>query len=369
MRANKIIRFIGWIFKGYDKRHVRVLGLIVAAAFSARKLGVGVLGRHLETDTAPKHAIKRVDRFLSSKAFSTEDAYRNIVEVVVGSRKFVPIAVDWTKIRELPALIAGVISRGRAIPIASQVMDPQRVYKSYNAFEKGFFTWVKSLLPLDISGVVLLDRGFKRVELTKWFRKVGLHFVVRQGGNVHIDSKRYKGAIGGLIKRRGESVDILDGKVRGYKPVEVRVIGYWDKGQKEPWILVTDLDLPLMEIVRLYGRRFRIEETFRDGKCVRYGLSLRQLKLKKADRLERMLFILALVEWLAMIVGRLAREAGFDRWYRANTERQTHSDFTLGIYYCVKWRWRLGHVKKLASDLVESFNFQGFAQLCYETIQ
>jgi hypothetical protein len=120
-----------------------------------------------------------------------------------------------------------------------------------------------------------------------------------------------------LVKRRGQTVDLKDATLRPSRPVTVRVVGRWEAKQKEPWLLMTD-----------------IEETFRDEKDPRFGLALGMLKMTQPERLEKLLFIAALVHFIAMLVGGAARRRGFDRHYRANTVRTkpTHSDFTLGLY-------------------------------------
>ena len=73
-------------------------GPMVEGVGEARKLGVAVVGRHLPTRTTPKHAIKRVDRFLSSAYFDHREAQEELLRTVIGPRRFVRIAVDWTKV-------------------------------------------------------------------------------------------------------------------------------------------------------------------------------------------------------------------------------------------------------------------------------
>lgn len=67
MTATRIVQAGSSVFKGMWIRHQLILGLLVAATFSSRRLTVTKLGRFLSTRTAPKHAIKRVNRFLSSR--------------------------------------------------------------------------------------------------------------------------------------------------------------------------------------------------------------------------------------------------------------------------------------------------------------
>lgn len=120
-------------------------------------------------------------------------------------------------------------------------------------------------------------------------------------------------------------------------------------GEAEPWCLTTNLTLPARAISRLYGKRFQIEETFRDQKCSRLGFALSEITMHSAERLEKLLLIVVLAQLLALFVGAIARQRGLDRGFRANTGHQqtTHSDFTLGLYYLWRIHWTLRELIKL----------------------
>lgn len=340
MTAKTTLQWVGSIFKGAWKKHQDVLALLVLAAFRVRRLSITALGREAAGSTVPKHAIKRVDRWLGNRRFDDRRAREQFLRLVVGSRREVLIAVDWTKLRRWPVLVAGVVHRGRAVPVLWSVADPAKLYKSQNAFEHGFFAWLKSCLPEGVQATVLLDRGFKRVELVSQLRRLKLSFVIRTGGNVHVHHRQYCGRMDQLIGRRGQRRDLAAAVLRPSRPVQVRVVGVWEKGFKEPWLLMTNLGAPLDHIVWLYSKRFQIEEAFRDQKDWRLGLQLGHTLIRKADRVDRMLLVAALVLFLALLVGAEARRRKLDRVFRANTERRrpTHSDFALGLFYGLRLR-------------------------------
>jgi len=335
MTAKRIVQAVSSMFKGMWIRHQLTLGLLVAATFSSRRLTVTTLGRFLATRTAPKHAIKRVDRFLSSRFFDDRAARESYLRTVIGPRTRIVVAVDWTKIRQWPVLCAGLCCRGRCVPLLWAVCDPQKLHKSQNAFEHGFLSWLAASLPPGVEATVLLDRGFNRVELLGQLKKLGLHVVLRTGGTVHIHSEPYSGPLQGLIEHVGASCDLREVSLRPRRPVTSRLVGIWAPGCKEPWLLLTDLELPPARIIALYQRRFAIEETFRDQKNGRLGLCLGETLCKRAQRMERLLLVAALAHLLAMLVGLRARQQGLDRLYRANTVKRvaTHSDFVLGLYF------------------------------------
>jgi hypothetical protein len=80
--------------------------------------------------------------------------------------------------------------------------------------------------------------------------------------------------------------------------VTLNIAVRWKRGlppkRGEPWFLMTDLDRNAVAISDLYAQRMTVEELFRDGKSCRNGSALRPTQRTRADRLDRLLLILAL---------------------------------------------------------------------------
>jgi hypothetical protein len=104
---------------------------------------------------------------------------------------------------------------------------------------------------------------------------------------------------------------------------------------KDPWCLATSrTDLTASAITKLYGKRFRIEETFRDTKDMRYGLGLSSTRISKPPRRDRLLLLFAMSHSLLTLLGAACEQIGLDRMLRANTvKRRTHSLFRQGSYW------------------------------------
>jgi hypothetical protein len=113
------------------------------------------------------------------------------------------------------------------------------------------------------------------------------------------------------------------------------VVCVHDKRMKEPWCLATSrTDLGAQGIVRLYGRRFTIEENFRDTKDLRFGLGLSATHIGDCERRDRLLLLVALAQGLLTLLGAACEETGLDRKLKANTvKRRTHSLFRQGSYW------------------------------------
>jgi hypothetical protein len=113
------------------------------------------------------------------------------------------------------------------------------------------------------------------------------------------------------------------------------VVVVWDKKMKEPWCLATSLSSDTArDVVHEYGRRFTIEETFRDQKDLHFGMGLSATHIGSADRRDRLLLLAAVAQALLTLLGAAAERAGLDRLHKSNTvKRRTHSLFRQGLYW------------------------------------
>src|SRR6185295_19371731 len=97
----------------------------------------------------------------------------------------------------------------------------------------------------------------------------------------------------------------------------------------ECWFLMTDLAAGPAQISHLYGRRMSIEELFRDQKNKRNGWGLRNTKITQADRLDRLLLILAIAYLLLCGIGLIAQQTRKPAEWSSSTANQC-SVFTIG---------------------------------------
>ena len=104
---------------------------------------------------------------------------------------------------------------------------------------------------------------------------------------------------------------------------------------KEAWCLATSrTDLRATEIVKLYGRRFTIEEGFRDEKDIRFGMGLSATHIDDPARRDRILLLSAIATTLITLLGAAGEAVGLDRMLKANTsKKRTHSLFFQGTHY------------------------------------
>ena len=113
---------------------------------------------------------------------------------------------------------------------------------------------------------------------------------------------------------------------------------------REPLILATSLlTSTAKEVAELYRLRWRIEMTFRDQKCSRFGLGLDSVRTKKPERARAYVLLAVLAHYVAFILGAEAEQAGLAPQFQANTvrNRRVLSWPRLG---CELLRKALGHL-------------------------
>ena len=74
--------------------------------------------------------------------------------------------------------------------------------------------------------------------------------------------------------------------------------------------------------MKLYGKRFTIEETFRDTKDVHFGMGLKATHIGDSSRRDRLLLLGAIAHALLTLLGAAGEKAGLDRLLKANTSKK-----------------------------------------------
>jgi hypothetical protein len=91
---------------------------------------------------------------------------------------------------------------------------------------------------------------------------------------------------------------------------------------KEPWCLATSLaERTAQDVITLYGKRFSIEETFRDEKDIHFGLGLSATHVGSCDRRDRLLLLAAIAHALLTLLGAAGEKVGLDREFQTSPKR------------------------------------------------
>ncbi|MQA17658.1 MAG: transposase, partial [Pseudonocardiaceae bacterium] len=175
--------------------------------------------------------------------------------------------------------------------------------------------------------LVLADRGFGDQQLYEALTDLGFHFVIRFRGNVTVQSATGETRTAAAwVPATGRARTLRGAAVTADRYRLDAVVCVQAPRMQAPWCLAVRGVLPGGDAVRLYGRRFTIEEAFRDTKDARYGLGLSATHIRDPLRRDRLLLIGAMAMALLTLLGAAGESLSMDRMLKANTVKtRTHS--------------------------------------------
>lgn len=344
------------------KKRVLALSLATVGVCHTGRLTVAEAGRSLAavTGKSPKHCIKQIDRFLGGDGLDLVVAFPPFVRMVVGDRKELFVAMDWTDyaVNDQATVVLSVVTPyGRATPLVWKTVSKRGLKGKRNGYEDDVLHQLREILGPDVKVTVLGDRAFGDVELYEMLQKrLGWDFIIRFRGVIEVVDQD------GEVRRANEWVPGDGTAVCIERPfvtqdrVEVpAVVCVRRPRMKDDWCLATSrTDLSADENASWYGRRFTIEESFRDEKDDRYGWGLRETDIADPAKRDRLLFVVTLARVLLTALGAAGEQLGLDVRLRANTERKkrTHALLTQGRQYV----YGVGVLAVLALPLAEVFH-------------
>lgn len=327
--------------KLHPKQFESLSHALIGATF-APQAGVAATGRAAAAarGTTPKHGIKQFDRFLTSERFPDEEVQRAHLAFVLGHRSRVVASLDWTEFppdAQHQIALHLVTKHGRSTPLLHKTVRGEELAQQRAEHEDALLRQFRRLLPETVTTVIILaDRGFADVALYDLLElELAFHFVIRFRKGIRVED--FTGD-----SRRGADWVPANGRARLLPRARVTrgrrelgaVVAVKRCRMKEPWLLATTLQEPAQKIVKLYGRRFTIEESFRDEKDPRFGVGHVKVHIGSPRRRDRMFLVEALVVTVLTLLGAAGERLGFDRLLRANTvTRRTHSLLRQGREY------------------------------------
>jgi hypothetical protein len=351
------------------------VSLVFDAAFAllrAQKISLTSIGRAIAERTSQKHGIKRMDRLLGNRRLWEERFvfYRAIAARLLSPSSRPIIIVDWTSLTTtMWTLNAAVPVEGRAVVLYSESYPISRYLKP--AVNRRFLRNLREVLPAGCRPIIVTDAGFR----SPWMREVvaiGWDYVCRLRG---LNRLRQTGTddwlplekLFSIVGRRERDLGIHAIGLRTRhvaRIIGVRKRGTWKRSAaewrelwgplaksrrtkhlraaREPWILATSLQSSApRKIVNHYKRRMQIEETFRDTKNPRFGLSMAEARTKISRRADLLTLLANLAHLLSVLAGLIAEKSGLTPRFQANTVR-TSRVFSLS---------RLGRLALASADL------------------
>ena len=323
------------------QRRVDSIALGVVGVVHAVSLSIHAIGRGMAAVRGKdaKHGTKQVDRLLSNSGVQLSVLFESWVRFVVGDRKEIVVALDWTEFDgdDQATICLYMITRhGRATPLVWKTVLKATLAGQRNDYEYSVVEQLGGILPPEVKITLLADRGFGDQKFYAILSTFGWDYVIRFRECIRVtDSSGMTKTAAKWLDKTGRAKMLKGVGVTEDKSPVPAVVLVHDKRMKDAWCIATSrVDLGAAAVTKLYGRRFTIEETFRDTKDVHFGMGLSATHIGSAGRRDRLLFLAALAYALLVLLGAAGERCGLDRTLKASTtKRRTLSLYKQGCHW------------------------------------
>jgi hypothetical protein len=308
----KVSALIETVEKDFQKRHpgfhksrCRGLSMLTGLMLEIRSANLMELAAALPREIVlAEDRYQYIERLLNNGAIGADEVMAPYAGEVIcklsAQGQTVILQMDQSHINDLNEVLMVSVRFGeRALPILWRVRSTQ----GNIGFEvqEELLNAVKALIPAGVKILLAADRFYGTARLIEWCQKAGWSYRIRLKGNLTLCHE------GGEITT-GEVVTALPNGVENAElygsGVRTGIGTLHEKGHKEPWIIAMDAK-PNVYTVLDYGLRWGIEAMFSDFKSRGFGLM--QSQIKKPERMERLILIMALALYWAVSCGMFAK--------------------------------------------------------------
>lgn len=281
---------------------IRNFALLLYGIYTSKSVMLSKVAGKIPGKAKLLSTFRRLERFLDNPAIRVRDWYAPIAKEWLAQQATVTgeihLIVDGTKVgfgHQL--LMVSLAYRKRAIPIAWTWVKHVRGHSS-GSTQIALLTYVKTLMPAGATVFLVGDTEFGPVKVLKELQKWHWFYALRQKADTGVWSatdQQWK-TFGSFIQKAGQTVWLGSKEFSQAHIYTVNLLAYWKTGEKEPWLLATNLP-DLQTTLRFYKRRMWIEEMFGDLK--NHGFDLESTMLHSFIRLSRLTLAVAfLYVWL-----------------------------------------------------------------------
>lgn len=319
-----------------DKCHTRFQNLLflVVGMYQAQSVHLNLIARKIPIAVQKLSIVKRFRRFLANEAVETRTWYHPWATWLIqsaGSDSQIKLVIDCTKVTSRAQLICIAIAyQRRTLPIAWDWV-PHAKGHSTTEQQLDLLRYVFTLIPTAYQVSLVGDSEFDNTALIEQLQEWEWDYVLRQMPRTKVmlkDAYDWR-KIATLEIEIGDEICHRRVLLTEKHALRTNLVSIWRRGEKEPWHLATNQASVEMTVF-FYKRRVWIEEMFGDMK--RHGFNLEASRLWHAERLSRLMFIVAIVYiWLVTLGEHVIQnnlQPLVDR-----TDRQDLSIFRLG------WDW------------------------------
>jgi hypothetical protein len=309
---------------------IRNFSWLMVGLYKSRSVHLSKVAESIPGEAYLPSVTRRLRRLLSNPAIQVRAWYEPLAKMIVQqlSHREIRLIVDGSKVgfgHQL--LLIAIAFRSRSIPLAWTWVKGSRGHSTSHK-QMALLAYVHGLIP-DKSKVLLVgDAEFGEVDVQKLLQKWHWKYVLRQKGRYLLKPNGQASfqRLDSFVKKSGQTQWLEDAFLTAKYAYPVNFLAYWKPGEKDPWLLATNLTRS-QATLKAYRRRMWIEETFGDMK--RNGFDLESTHLRHFLRLSRLtLAVVLLYVWLVAFGSQVIKSG--QRRIVDRSDRRDYSIFRIG---------------------------------------
>ena len=336
------------LLPGLPRPEQKALAALVTGVVLEQTCALGRAAAGAPGTAADRSKQRRAQRLLANPRLDPDLGQRCLVRrVLAGRRGRIDLLLDATTTGATAGqpgtvtLVLAVGWHGRALPLRWRTWRADAPSQDWAGAIRGWLGEAAALLPPGVVPVLMADRGLSGAPLAARARELGWHLLVRvqRRTRLRLPDGTVR-PIGDLAPAPGTAACV--DRARAYAPRSkpaghwvsdwdaaplLNAVAVWRLGDKEPWLLLTDLAARPRRCAD-YRRRTWQEELFRDLKGMGWGWD--KSRVRRPERVERLLLVLALATLWALALGQRVVRRGQRRWLE-DRGRRCYSHFQLGL--------------------------------------
>lgn len=323
---------IAQLLPGERITRLRNLAWLLVGIYQSKAVHISKVANKIPGKAMLVSITRRLDRFLESPTFRVRDWYEPIVKGILAhnvGREYRLIA-DGSKIGfGHQFLVVTLAYRRRAIPLVWMWVRSSRGHSTCGR-QLALLNYIRKLLPANAQVLLVGDTEFGEAEVLKQLDQWQWKYVLRQQGRYLVRKNEQSPwvTLASFATKVGQRLWLGQNQVTRVHAYAVNVLAHWKIGEKEPWLLATNLP-SLGEALTAYKRRMWIEEMFGDLKS--NGFDLESTHLRSVFKLHRLTFAVVLLFLELVTLGSKVIKNGL-RHLVDRSDRRDLSIFEIGLY-------------------------------------
>jgi hypothetical protein len=254
------------------QRHQHQINALADFSFAVALAGdcrANRISPHVPTDAQPASSRRRFERLLDNPRLGPRQAQRELARSLLThwTGATVLLILDETpQANDLRAMCVRLAYAHRALPLAWVCYRPDAPPQPLPQLVRSLLRQVRGCLPQGCEVVLLADRGLAWPVVIDFCQESRWHYVLRLQHHIKIRfPDGTERSAGQLVPRVG---DHWYGEAEAFKASGWRgagVVAVWDRGMKEPWVLLVS-EPGRLRHRHMYAKRMWVEESFRDDK-------------------------------------------------------------------------------------------------------